>query len=45
VYTKRIEAQLKKVPGAKVAVKENCKHFIMYDEPKWMFDQMAAVLK
>jgi hypothetical protein len=35
------------VQGAKdgrVAVRENCKHFIMYDQPKWMFEQMEMVL-
>jgi pimeloyl-ACP methyl ester carboxylesterase len=41
---KRLRAQVEKVKGAKVAVRDNCKHFIMYDEPKWMFEQMEAVL-
>src|SRR5262245_23936412 len=43
-FEKRLGAQVEKVKGAKVAVRDNCKHFIMYDEPKWMFEQMETVL-
>ncbi len=43
-FEKRLGIQVEKVKGAKVAVRENCKHFIMYDEPKWMFEQMETVL-
>jgi pimeloyl-ACP methyl ester carboxylesterase len=43
-FEKRISAQVEKVTGAKVAVHEDCKHFIMYDQPKWMFEQMETVL-
>jgi hypothetical protein len=43
-FEKRLHAQVEKVKGARVAVRDNCKHFIMYDEPKWLFEQMEAVL-
>ena len=40
----RFEAQVKGVKGAKVVFAKKAKHFIMYDEPKWMFEQMETVL-
>jgi N-formylmaleamate deformylase len=43
-FEKRLAAQVEKVKGAKVAVRDNCKHFIMYDEPKWLYEQMETVL-
>ena len=43
-FEKRLGVQVEKVKGAKVAVRDNCKHFIMYDEPKWMIEQMETVL-
>ena len=43
-FEKRLKAQVEKSPAGKVVVRENCKHFIMYDEPQWMFEQMEAVL-
>ena len=30
--------------GVKVAVRDDCKHFIMYDVPDWMFEHMEMVL-
>jgi pimeloyl-ACP methyl ester carboxylesterase len=44
VFEKRLAAQVEKVKGATVAVRDNCKHFIMYDAPDWMFEQMETVL-
>ena len=44
VFTRRCELQVAKVKGAKVAVHPNCKHFVMYDEPKWLFEQMDSFL-
>ena len=43
-FEKRLGIQVEKAKGAKVAVRDNCKHFIMYDEPKWMYAQMETVL-
>ena len=43
-FEKRLAAQLESVKGAKVAVRDNCKHFIMYDAPDWMFEQIEMVL-
>jgi hypothetical protein len=43
-FEKRLAAQLENVKGAKVAVRDNCKHFIMYDASDWMFEQMEMVL-
>ena len=44
VFEKRLTSQVEKVKGAKVAVRDDCKHFIMYDAPYWMFEQMEMVL-
>jgi pimeloyl-ACP methyl ester carboxylesterase len=44
VYEKRLRAQVEKVKGAKVAVTDRAKHFVMYDDPEWLFGQMEAVL-
>jgi pimeloyl-ACP methyl ester carboxylesterase len=44
-FEKRLAKQVETVKGAKVAVRDNCKHFIMYDAPEWMFEQMEMVLK
>jgi pimeloyl-ACP methyl ester carboxylesterase len=44
-FEKRLAKQVEKVKSAKVAIRDNCKHFIMYDAPEWMFEQMESVLK
>jgi N-formylmaleamate deformylase len=44
-FEKRLKAQVQGAKDGRAAVHENCKHFIMYDQPKWMFEQMEAVLK
>jgi pimeloyl-ACP methyl ester carboxylesterase len=44
-FEKRLAKQVETVKGARVAVRDNCKHFIMYDAPEWMFEQMETVLK
>jgi pimeloyl-ACP methyl ester carboxylesterase len=41
---KRLKQQVEKAKDGRVAVHPNCKHFIMYDEPKWLFEQMEKVL-
>ncbi|HET6574584.1 MAG TPA: alpha/beta hydrolase [Fimbriiglobus sp.] len=43
-FEKRLKAQVKGAKDGRVAVHGNCKHFIMYDEPKWMFEQMEKLL-
>jgi alpha-beta hydrolase superfamily lysophospholipase len=42
-FEKPIREQLI-APKAKLVVHPNCKHFIMYDEPAWMFKEMGAFL-
>ncbi|MFO0937343.1 MAG: alpha/beta hydrolase [Gemmataceae bacterium] len=44
-FEKGVKAQLDGVAKGAVAVHPNCKHFIMWDEPKWMTDQIDAFLK
>jgi N-formylmaleamate deformylase len=41
---KRLKAQLAGAKDGRVAVHPKCGHFIMYDEPKWLFEQMGPVL-
>jgi pimeloyl-ACP methyl ester carboxylesterase len=43
-WKKRYEAQVKGVKGAKVVFAKKAKHFIMYDEPKWLNEQIAGFL-
>jgi pimeloyl-ACP methyl ester carboxylesterase len=43
-FEKRLARQVESVKGAKVAVRDNCKHFIMYDAPDWLFERMEEVL-
>jgi pimeloyl-ACP methyl ester carboxylesterase len=43
-FEKRLKAQVREAKDGRVAVHGNCKHFIMYDEPKWMFEQMEKAL-
>ena len=43
-FEKRLKLQVASAKKGQVAVRANCKHFIMYDEPKWMFEQMETVL-
>ncbi|MBC3541769.1 alpha/beta fold hydrolase [Rufibacter sediminis] len=43
--TSMYTAQFAKLPTAEVKIADSAKHFIMYDEPTWMFAQMDAFLK
>lgn len=43
-FENRLKAQVKGAKDGRAAVHPNCKHFIMYDQPKWMFEQMEKVL-
>ncbi|WP_210466721.1 alpha/beta fold hydrolase [Rufibacter roseolus] len=45
ITTNMYKAQFAKLPGAQVKIADTAKHFIMYDEPTWMFAQMDAFLK
>ncbi|WP_066835074.1 alpha/beta fold hydrolase [Rufibacter ruber] len=38
-------AQFAKLPSAEVKIADTARHFIMYDEPAWMFAQIDAFLK
>jgi pimeloyl-ACP methyl ester carboxylesterase len=42
--TKRMEAQLTKIPVHELAVAEGSRHFIMYDAPEWMWKKMDEFL-
>jgi pimeloyl-ACP methyl ester carboxylesterase len=42
---KNYTAQVAKIPRHKVAVPDNARHFLMFDVPKWMFEQMDSFLK
>lgn len=39
------KAQYAKLPGVQVALSDIGRHFIMYDDPEWMFARMDAFLK
>jgi pimeloyl-ACP methyl ester carboxylesterase len=43
--TNTFKMQFANLPGAEIKVADTAKHFIMYDEPTWMFAQMDAFLK
>ena len=45
IYDARVNEQLEGVKNGTVAVHPNCKHFIMWDEPKWMTEQIEQFLK
>jgi pimeloyl-ACP methyl ester carboxylesterase len=38
-------AQVEKIPNKKFAFAENSRHFIMYDQPQWLWQQMEEFLK
>lgn len=39
------EDQIKAIPHHKLVFAENSHHFVMYDEPEWMWEQIEAFLK
>ena len=39
------KTQYAKLPGVTVAIADTARHFIMYDDPQWMFERMDAFLK
>jgi N-formylmaleamate deformylase len=44
-YDKRMTDQISKATHHKLVVTTDAKHFIMYDQPKWLWEQMDAFLK
>jgi pimeloyl-ACP methyl ester carboxylesterase len=44
-FEKIYEDQLAKVPTRKIVITDEAKHFIMFDQPKWMFERMDEFLK
>jgi pimeloyl-ACP methyl ester carboxylesterase len=38
------QTQYAKLPGVKLEMADNARHFIMYDDPQWMFERMDAFL-
>lgn len=45
VFGERIKAQFTTAKAARVAIRDDCKHFIMYDQPDWMWGEMTTFLK
>ncbi|WP_207433128.1 alpha/beta fold hydrolase [Sabulibacter ruber] len=43
--TNTFKAQFANLPNAEIKVADTARHFIMFDEPTWMFAQMDAFLK
>ncbi|WP_048919161.1 alpha/beta fold hydrolase [Rufibacter radiotolerans] len=43
--TNMYKGQFANLPSAEVKIADTARHFIMYDEPAWMFAQMDAFLK
>ena len=41
---KRYLAQVEKIPNKTVVMAENSKHFVMYDQPEWMWQKMEEFL-
>ena len=41
VYTEQVAS----IPDKKLAFAENSRHFIMYDQPQWLWRQMDEFLK
>ncbi len=39
------KSQYQKLNGVVIEVADNARHFIMYDDPKWMFERMENFLK
>jgi pimeloyl-ACP methyl ester carboxylesterase len=37
--------QYAKLPGAKIELADTARHFIMYDQPAWMYDRIDYFLK
>ena len=37
-------AQYRKLPGVKVEIADKARHFIMYDDPEWMYQRIDAFL-
>ncbi|WP_205501556.1 alpha/beta fold hydrolase [Rufibacter psychrotolerans] len=45
ITTHMFKAQFANLPTADIRIADTAKHFIMYDEPAWMFAQLDAFLK
>jgi pimeloyl-ACP methyl ester carboxylesterase len=43
-FEKALKAQVTGAKDGRVAVHPKCGHFIMYDEPKWFFEQVDGVI-
>ncbi len=39
------QTQYQKLPGVKIELSDTARHFIMYDDPKWMYDRIDNFLK
>lgn len=41
----RLKSQFKELPSTKIFVSDNSRHFIMYDDPQWLYKKMDDFLK
>lgn len=44
-FEQMYQAQYQQLPGVKVEMADNARHFIMFDDPAWMYDRIDAFLK
>jgi pimeloyl-ACP methyl ester carboxylesterase len=43
--SKTYQAQYKNLPQVNVLYAENTAHFVMYDQPEWLINQLNTILK
>jgi pimeloyl-ACP methyl ester carboxylesterase len=44
-FETRVGEQLKNAPGSRAVVHPDSRHFIMWDQPAWLYGQIAQTLK
>ncbi len=45
VFESTYKTQYQKLPGVQIELSDTAKHFIMYDDPNWMYDRIDNFLK
>ena len=45
LFEQMYKSQYQQLPGVKVELADNARHFIMYDDPAWMYDRIDNFLK
>jgi hypothetical protein len=43
-FTQLYKSQYQQLPNVKVELADNARHFIMYDDPAWMYDRIDNFL-